>query len=290
LIAALAASTLIAAHAAFGAPPSAGSADSLRVQYAAVSDRLAAGPFQRPLHVESQERASELRGDVRAVVDHPFATVSSALGEPAHWCDVLILHLNVKYCRASDAGRGSLAVEIGRKNGEALDASRRITLAHRVVTATPDYVQIVLTAERGPFSTANYTIMLEAIPVDGGKSFVHLSYSHAFGLRARLAMRAYFNTLGAGKVGFTVVATDADGKPVYVNDLRGALERNAMRFYLAIDAYLNAMAAPPEEQPDRRMREWFAATERFPLQLRELDQAEYLAMKREEYQRQQLEP
>jgi hypothetical protein len=290
LIAVLVATSMIAANAACGAPNGAGSAAALRAEYAAVSDGLAVSPFQRPLRVESQEKASELRGDVRAVVDHPFATVSSALGDAAHWCDILILHLNVKYCRASDAAGGSLAVEIGRKNGEALDASRRVTLAHRVVTSSGDYVRIVLAAERGPFSTANYTIMLEAIPLEGGKSFLHLSYSHAFGLRAKLAMRAYFSTLGAGKVGFSVVATDAAGKPVYVNDLRGALERNAMRFYLAIDAYLDAMSAPPEEQPDLRMRQWFAATERFPLQLRELDQAEYLAMKREEYQRQQLAP
>lgn len=281
--------------AAIGEPCSAasipGSAAALRAQYAAMADRPAANAFQRPIRVESEERASNHRGDVYAVVEHPFATVSSALGEAAHWCDILILHLNVKYCRAStDPAQRSLAVQIGRKNAEPLDAGRRVTLVHRVVAADADYLRIGLTADRGPFSTANYTIVLEAIPLEGGRSFLHLSYSYALGLPARLALRAYFSALGAGKVGFSVVATDANGKPVYVNDLRGALERNAMRFYLAIDAYLDAVTAPPQEQLDKRMREWFAATERFPLQLHELDQKEYLAMKREEYERQRLEP
>ena len=291
-IAALAAWCLIAAGAACASAPDSGAAASLRAQYAAMQERLDASPFQRPLRLESQEKASDLRGDVHAVVEHPFATVSSALRDATHWCDILILHLNVKYCRAStDPTQRSLAVQIGRKNAEPLDAGRRVTLAHRVVAADADYLRIALTAERGPFGTANYTIVLEAIPLDGGtRSFLHLSYSYALGLPARLALRAYFGALGAGKVGFSVVATDASGKPVYVNDLRGALERNAMRFYLAVDAYLDAVTAPPQERLDKRMREWFAATERFPLQLHELDQKEYLAMKREEYERQQLEP
>ena len=38
--------------------------------------------------------------------------------------------------------------------------------------------------------------------------------------------------------------------------------------------YLDALFARPEEQLDRRMREWFAATERFPVQLREFDREE----------------
>ena len=285
------ASTLAAVTTACDADAASASAASLRARYAAMQDRLADNPFQRPIHLESEERASDQRGDIHAVVDHPFATVSASLGDATHWCDVLILHLNVKYCRpSSDPAQRSLAVQIGRKHAEPLDAARRVALVHRIVASDADYFRIALTAERGPFSTANYTIQLEAIPVDGGKTFIHLSYSYAFGVRARLAMRAYLNTLGAGKVGFSVVDTDPNGKPVFVNDLRGALERNTMRFYIAIEAYLNAMDAPPQEQLDRRLREWFASTERFPLQLHELDQAEYLDLKREEYQRQQLVP
>jgi len=67
-----------------------------------------------------------------------------------------------------------------------------------------------------------------------------------------------------------------------VDGLRGALERNVMRYYLAIDAYLAASASPPQEQLEERLRDWFESTERYALQLHEVDQNEYLEMKRRE--------
>jgi len=60
------------------------------------------------------------------------------------------------------------------------------------------------------------------------------------------------------------------------------VERNAMRYYLAIDAYLGALSAPPAQQQDRRLQAWFDATEKYPLQLRDPDRATYLEMKRDE--------
>jgi hypothetical protein len=71
----------------------------------------------------------------------------------------------------------------------------------------------------------------------------------------------------------------------YVGGLRGVVERNAMRYYLAIEAHLGALSAPPGARPERSMREWFAATERYPRQLHEIGRAEYLEMKRVEYGR-----
>jgi hypothetical protein len=55
-----------------------------------------------------------------------------------------------------------------------------------------------------------------------------------------------------------------------------------MRYYLAIDAYLGSLSAPPQERVDRRFAAWFDATERYPRQLHEIEEAEYLAMKRKE--------
>jgi hypothetical protein len=69
--------------------------------------------------------------------------------------------------------------------------------------------------------------------------------------------------------------------------VRGLLERNTVRYYLAIDAYLDALALPPAQQLERRLLDWFAATERHPVQLRELDWETYLQMKRLEARRQQ---
>ena len=68
--------------------------------------------------------------------------------------------------------------------------------------------------------------------------------------------------------------------------LRGVVERNTMRYYLAIEAYLGSLSAPPAEQQERRLRDWFAATERHARQLHEMERDEYLTMKRNEVQRQ----
>ena len=60
-----------------------------------------------------------------------------------------------------------------------------------------------------------------------------------------------------------------------------------MRYYLAIDAFLESTGAAPAAQLERRLQTWFAATEQYPRQLHEVDRAEYLKMKRAESLRQQ---
>jgi hypothetical protein len=72
-----------------------------------------------------------------------------------------------------------------------------------------------------------------------------------------------------------------------VGSTRGLVERNTMRYYLAIDAYLAALSLPPAERAEKRLQTWFAATERFPRQLHEMDRASYLEMKHKEIQRMQ---
>ena len=58
-----------------------------------------------------------------------------------------------------------------------------------------------------------------------------------------------------------------------------------MRYYLAIEAYLGSLSESPQAQLDKRLRDWFAATELYPRQLREMTQDEYLDMKRKEHSR-----
>jgi len=155
---------------------------------------------------------------------------------------------------------------------------------------TDTYRQVVLTAATGPVGTNDYQIMLETIPLEGGRTFMHLAYSYGYGLSAKMAAQAYFSTVGSAKVGFTVTGRDANGRPIYVDDLRAALERNTLRYYLAIDAYLRALSAPVAEQFEKRLHGWFASTERYPLQLHEITEAEYLTMKRNEDKRQRSVP
>ena len=61
-----------------------------------------------------------------------------------------------------------------------------------------------------------------------------------------------------------------------------------MRYYLAIEAFLGALSAPPQARLEKSLHDWFAAIERYPRQLHDLEQSEYLDMKRKEYLRQQV--
>jgi hypothetical protein len=103
-------------------------------------------------------------------------------------------------------------------------------------------------------------------------------------------MQVYLATVGHDKIGFSVTGKGDDGKPVYIDGVRGVVERNTMRYYLAIESYLGAVSAAPAERDEKRLRDWFAATERHPAQLHEMERDDYLAMKRNELQRQHAGP
>ncbi|KVO55197.1 hypothetical protein WJ78_30260 [Burkholderia ubonensis] len=263
-------------------------AATLLDRYHDLSEQLKHNPFRRPLYLESSEGKSTLRGDIYAVVDYPFAVVNGRLNDPArgpaNWCDVLILHLNVKYCRASTSSDGAtLDVNLGRKVEQQLDDTYRVTFRYRAAPAAPGYFQVDLDADSGPMSTKDYRIALEAIPAGDTRTFLHLTYAYGFGTVGRMAMKAYLGTIGRDKVGFTVASAPAAAPPAYIGGVRGLLERNTMRYYLAIDAYLGTLDKPL----DQRLARWFDATEQYARQLHELDRQDYLQMKAKEIQRQQ---
>lgn len=255
----------------------------LGAEFAAMQERLRGNPFQRPLYLDSSETSNGVAGNVYALIDHPFATTAVALNNAGRWCDILMLHLNTKYCRASTAGQdGTLRVNIGKKHDQPLNQSYRVDFVYRVVALTPDYLKVMLAAEEGPLSTYDYAISFEATPLDAGRTLAHLQYSYAYGFTGRVAMQAYLGTVGSDKVGFTVTGKHPDGRFAYIGGMRGLVERNTMRYYLAIEAFLGASSLPPQAKLERTLRDWFAAVERYPRQLHELDLAEYLDMKHRE--------
>ena len=274
---------------AVGSPAAPDAAEALHMRHAALRDVLARNEYQRPLYLDSTEAAGNIKGDVYVVVAHPFAMVVDALHSSDHWCDILILHLNAKYCQPAIGPSDDklLHVGIGRKFDQPLADASQVNFVYRLLAADARLLQVGLEAVQGPMGTRNYRILLEAVPLDDQRSFIHLSYAYSYGLAARLAMQGYLATLGSAKVGFTVVDRRADGQPVHVGGVRGAVERNTMRYSLAIEAYLGAYTTPAGQQLEKRLRDWFASTERYALQLHEISQNEYLEMKRREVVRQQ---
>jgi hypothetical protein len=249
----------------------------LRAQYRAMGSKLEQNPFRRKLVLESHEGANQLSGNIYAVVEHPFADVARAFQSPANWCSVLMLHLNTKFCAVEGTPAApTLYVAIGRKFDQPLADASRVDFRYLLKSAKADYLDVHLDADSGPMSTRDYRIVLEATPLENGQTFVHLGYSYGYGTAARLAMQAYLATLASDKVGFTQTGGD------YIGGVRGVVERNTMRYYLAIDAWLDA---PAPAQLDQRLGAWFDATQQYARQLHELSRDDYLSMKRSEFRR-----
>ena len=268
-----------------------GSAAKLRAAFAAARQAAGTTTFDRPLYLQSTEASDRLQGDVYAVIERPFGVVKPALTRPEQWCTVLILHLNTKYCRVTKkAGRDVLDVGVGRRFDQPLSDVYWVSFDHAVMASQNDYLQVVMLAPTGPMSTSDYRIAVETAPLDEGHTLVHLTYAYSVGFAGRLAMNTYLATLGSDKVGFSVVGKGDDGKPLYVGGVRGVIERNTMRYYLAIESYLGALSLPTDAQMAASLAAWWDATERYARQLHEIDRSEYLEMKRHEISRQATTP
>ena len=283
--------TLLAAVSLFGTAHTAwaasASAAALSARYASLEPALRHTPFNRPLVLDSTETPGRINGEIHAIIEQPFATTVTGLNDPGHWCDLLLLHMNTKFCQAKNGPAGTvLDIAIGRKTPQALADATRMELTFSGTASTPDHLQIELNAHKGPMGTSDYRIRLEAIPLAGPRTFLHFTYSYAYDPVARLAMWTYLNTIGASKVGFTSTGITANGRPGLVGGMRGLAERNTMRYYLAIEAFLASIRLAPAQQLDARLQSWFTAIEGYPRQLNDMSRGDYLAMKRAEASRQ----
>ena len=261
---------------------------------------------QKPVFLQSSEDPDRLEGEVLALIDHPVHRVRAVLALPAVWCDILILHLNVKYCRATrplgpSGAADMLEVGLGRKFDEPLSSVHWLDFRFRA--SSPAVASsglpgggvptVELWAPEGPLDTRDVRITVQTAEATSGHTLLQLRYAYAQGPAARWALQLYLSTLGRHKVGFSLVPERADnpGSSLQpVTGVRALLERNTVRYYLAVDAYLEALAVPPTQQLEQRLLYWFAATEQHPRQLRELDGDTYMQMKRLEVRRQQSPP
>jgi hypothetical protein len=285
----LAVSCFLALNLCAGAaePPPSAAAAMLRERFVALRSQPQPSPFHIPLYLQATEVSNRVQGDVYALVERHYGEVRPALERIDHWCRILTLHLNVKYCRPADgSARQTLTVGVASKYEQSLSSVNWVRFAFHAASLGDEYMQIVLRAPSGPFGTSDYRMSVEVVPFEG-QSLLHLTYAYSYGAAASMAMQAYLATAGRNKVGFSVVGQQGDGQPIYVNGLRGVIERNVMRYYFAIDAYLAAQRRPPPDRLLKSLQDWFDATERYPRQLHEVTRNEYLDMKLREFERQQ---
>ena len=261
--------------------------DILRDTYHRNMAKLETNSFGLPLFLESFERDDRVHVDVYGIFDYPFSSVVNVLKVPANWCDIVSLHPNVKACTYRELpGAWLLTFYIGRKVYQPPENTRQVIYHYRNVDQQQGYLDIILSADAGPFGTKDHRMRFEALPLDGGRTFVHVSYAYSDSVALRLAEKAYFATLGWGKVGFTVTGTDRNGNPVYIGGPRGAIERNAVRYYFAIQSFMDMLSYPGENRFSMSTIKWYDLTSRYRKQLFDLDKKDYLTFKTKEHKNQ----
>jgi hypothetical protein len=239
---------------------------ALKQKYEEVKPQLEKNAFGRPLHLASGDAKGQMRGDVHAVLDHPYKRVADGLSSAKQWCEVLVLPFNVQKCEASD---GKVRLYVGRKPTSPIEEAQQLDFSYAVAAKTADHLLVKLSAPSGPAGTKDYVITFSATPLDDKRTLTHMHYGYSTGAMSQMAMKTYLSTSGADKVGFS----SENGK--LVGGTRGIMERNTMRYFLAIDSYLNTLGQPVKA----RLENWFGATEKYAKQLHEMSREEYLAVK-----------
>jgi len=235
-----------------------------------------------PMTLQSHENGRRIDGEVFAVLDVPFTTAGPALAEPSSWCEIVLLHLNTKSCRRISDSQGTvIEARVGKKEPQPPEDASLLSFRWKPATKRADYVSVQMMADTGPYDTHDCLLYAEAVPLEDGRTFLHMGYAFSAGDMGVIASKLYLATVGRNKIGFT-----REGDK-YIGGTRAIAERNTMRYYLGVDAYLASLSLPPQQQAEARMTRWFDSTEKYARQLHEIDRDAYLAMKREELKRPQ---
>lgn len=228
------------------------------------------------LQVESVSHGAEVRGVVSGELPFEFERTRALLASPVAWCDIVLLHFNVKACvPGTDRGHARLSVYHGGKRSLGAEEGAALRYSFAVETRA-SRLAVMLRADRGSLGTRDHRLRLVASPAGAARTAVRFDYAFEASGWARQVLRAYLATAGRHKCGFSVV--EDDGERHCVRGVRGILERNAVRYYYAMIAVLEGQAAAPGDAA-WRARRWFDLTETQPRQLREMSREEYLATK-----------
>ena len=236
------------------------------------------------LSLVSREQQGEVSAEVTAILSYPFATAAPALASAENWCQFMPLHFNIKACTYERQPNGEVVtLYSGRKSYQSPQESH--TLAYRVEARDLSDEQLALSlhAPSGPAGTRDYRIEVQALKVKEG-TLLHIRSSYRPSMTSALLTRTYLSTLGRDKVGFT--RSEQNGVMRPVQGVRGVIERNVMRYQLAIDTFLHTQALPATARREVALTRWFRLNDSHPEQLHEMAQGEYLTIKRREWQNQ----
>ncbi|MBD3670739.1 MAG: hypothetical protein HUJ29_08185 [Gammaproteobacteria bacterium] len=239
---------------------------------------------QYPFHIISSEDGDLLSANIFMLLQVPYAEFRTQLQSPRNWCEFLILHLNIKSCVESERKADSyLTLYVGRKVYQPPEITYQLEYRFRLLENRDAFFESIMSAETGPMRTRDYRIRVQASPYEG-KTLLRLGMQYRRSFFSKSATFTYLKTLGRNKIGFTITGEDEQGLPIYVDGVKAVIERNVMRYFLAVNVYLEQDANTDFQT---RLNHWFDATQKYHEQLYEYDRETYIESKLKEYTNQQ---
>ena len=238
------------------------------------------GPFGLPLKVYSEEHENRVSAEIRGIIDQPFPVLAGLLTHPASWCEFVPLTPNVKACTFQGDGQEAvLTLYVGWRGYRSPEAASPQSYGFVVRARRPEYAAISVSAAEGLLGTKAHRFEVEAASVAGKTVFVMRS-SYEPSALSRMITSVYLATWGRDRIGFSRVQDGADSG--YVRGIQGMIERNAMRYYLALKAFLDTQDLPANRQFEARISTAYDLMDLYPAQLRLMEKAEYVDIKRRE--------
>lgn len=257
-----------------------------RDYYQELQEAARRGPFGFPLQVRSEERGDAVNAEALGIMDHPLQAFRAVVTEPASWCEFIPLNLNIKACTVQGDGVEPLiTLYIGGKGYLAPESASQQPYRFAVRARQPEYVAASLSALQGLMGTRAHQMDFEAASV-AGKTVVALRSSYGQSAASKLVTAIYLATVGRDKVGFSREHIGPDGQASLVKGAQGIIERNLMRYYLVLRAFVDTQGVPVARRFEARLNAFYDLMERYPAQLHEMEKVEYLDVKRRERQNQ----
>jgi hypothetical protein len=258
--------------------------EDLDAMYQAIKQRKVSVLTDQDIHIRSSAEDDYLHAEVYAIVPYPLETLRYALIKPSSWCDFVTLHPNIKACTYNDGPQPTLDFYAGRKHYEPPEIADQLRYQFKVLQDTDHVFSVALRAAAGPMGTGDYLIRVGCYRFDSDV-LLHLTVSYKTSYRSQVATSLYLSTLGADKVGFSRKANE-QGEMVYVDGVNGIIERNVMRYYLALTVYMERFNQPTRDTHLKCAAAWYDATEAYKQQLHELNRLDYLQTKQKEFENQ----
>lgn len=221
------------------------------------------GRFDVPLGW-SDENGYSVTGYTEIPLEDGWEHVHRKLKNPVTWCRISLLVPDVRACQINEGEKTAIILSL-RSGGT--EGVREIEHKFRVDKMGPQWIHVVFRADRAAMGVRDAGLSVVARQGATGVE-LELEYGLHPSIRSRLATSAYL--VGeAGKRPGISYSISSDGIREYVTGVRALMERNAMRYFLAVLATLET------DDPVSAVDAWYEMASRYKADLPEQNKDDY---------------